>query len=305
MGLFLDVVVDITLPVVLIAGFGFALQRGVGFDVASLNRLLVYATLPCFLLHTLSSADLPLAEVEATAVFTVIQFLLLLAIGWMLAGLLARRGEDRPILALAAAFPNSGNFGIPVIELAFGPDYVVHQAVITALLTILILTIAPLFLANRAGGLKGVVQAIFGTPLIPAVAAGLLLNALDVALPRALAQPLQVMGAAYVPVALFGLGVQLASSGWRESGATVAWGVTLRLVAAPLLTTLVLVFLIDLPEGLRDVLIVGSCAPVGVLLAIFCAEYGRGPGLASAMVVLSTVISPLLVTAAIYLTRLY
>ena len=38
MQLFLDVVVDITLPIVLIVGFGYLLQRWVGFDIGTLNR---------------------------------------------------------------------------------------------------------------------------------------------------------------------------------------------------------------------------------------------------------------------------
>ena len=44
MQILLDVVVDITLPVVLIAAFGFVMQRRVGFDIATLNRLLIYVT---------------------------------------------------------------------------------------------------------------------------------------------------------------------------------------------------------------------------------------------------------------------
>ena len=118
-----------------------------------------------------------------------------------------------------------------------------------------------------------------------------------------MAQPLQVMGGAYVPVALFGLGAQLAITSWRQTGRAVAWGVGLRLCLAPLLTVGALLLIPGLPEDLRDLLIVGSCVPVGVLLAIFCAQYGRGAEVASATVVVSTVLSPIVITLAIVLTR--
>ena len=303
MQLFLDVVVDITLPVVLIVAFGFAMQRWVAFDIGTLNRLLIYATLPCFLVHSLATAELPLAQVKTTAIFTVVQFFVLLGVGWLAARGLGLSAQARPVVALSAAFANSGNFGIPVIELAFGADYVLHQAVITALLGILILLVLPVMLAEGRRSLLGTVKELFATPLIPAVAIGLLLNAFDIDLPRVVAQPLQVMGSAYVAVALFGLGAQLAATGWRVSGAAVAWGVILRLCAAPLLTTAAVLLIPGLPTGLRDLLIVGSCMPVGVLLAIFCARYGRGTEIASATVVLSTLLSPIVITAAIFLTR--
>lgn len=305
MQLFLDVVVDITLPIVLIVGFGFVLQRKVGFDVGTLNRLLIYATLPCFMLHSLWTADLPLAEVRTTAVFTVVQFFVLLGVGWAVAAGAGLDRRIRPVVALAPAFANSGNFGIPVIELAFGPDYVLHQAVITALLGILIIVVLPPLLAEGKRDLGSSLKALFETPLIPAVAAGLALNALEVEQPRVLTQPLQVMGSAYVPVALFGLGAQLATTAWRQTGRAVAWGVGLRLCLAPLLTVGALLLIPGIPGDLRDLLIVGSCVPVGVLLAIFCTQYGRGSESAAAMVVISTLLSPIAITAAIYLTRAF
>ena len=303
MQILLDVVVDITLPVVLIAAFGFVMQRRVGFDIATLNRLLIYVTLPCFLVHSLATAELPLAQVRTTAIFTVVQFFVLLGVGWLVARGAGLAPGARPVVALSAAFANSGNFGIPVIELAFGPDYVLHQAVITAILGILILIVLPIMLAEGRRSLAGGLKEIFATPLIPAVVLGLLLNAFDVALPRVVAQPLQVVGSAYVAVALFGLGAQLAASGWAISGRAVAWGVALRLCMAPVLTTLAVLLLPGLPVDLRNLLIVGSCVPVGVLLAIFSAQYGRGAEVASATVVVSTVLSPIVITLAIVLTR--
>jgi len=182
---------------------------------------------------------------------------------------------------------------------------VLYQAVITALLAILIIAVLPLLLADGKRDLVGSLKALFETPLIPAVVAGLALNALDVEQPRVVAQPLQVMGSAYVPVALFGLGAQLATTSWRHSGRAVAWGVGLRLCLAPLLTVGALLLVPGLPEDLRDLLIVGSCVPVGVLLAIFCTQYGRGSEAAAAMVVISTLLSPIAITAAIYLTRAF
>jgi len=302
MSLLLEVVTGITLPIVAIAALGFVLQTRARFDVRSLNRLLIYATLPCFLVVTLAEAKLPLADVQGVAIFTVVQFFVLLAIGWSAGRLLGLEPKVRAVIALACAFPNSGNFGIPVVELAFGSDYVVHQAVITSTHTVLILAIAPVLFGGQ-GGPVGHLKAAFQTPLIPALAVGLLLNGLDVTLPEVIRTPLQTMGDAYVGVALFALGAQLAEDDLQVPIGSAGLAVALRLLLAPLLTGLALL-LIEMPATVEALLLVGSAAPVGVLLTIFASEFRGNVQLSSAVVVSSTLLSPLIVTAAVVIARL-
>jgi predicted permease len=304
MDLLLEVVSQITLPVVVLAAFGFLLQKRVGYDVQSLNKLLIYATLPAFLLHTLWTAELPLTEVRVTVVFTLAQFAVLAAVGWWSAAALGQPRDVRAIMAFACGFPNSGNYGIPVIELAFGGEAVVHQAVITAVMTIVILVAGPFMFARREGGLRGHLKTAFETPLIPAVALGLTLNALDVPLPHVAGFPLELMGSAYTAVALFALGAQLASGDWPgQAIGRAGLGLGLRLLVAPLLTWAALAVL-PLSPLLEAVLLVGACAPVGVLVVIFAGQYRGNAALASAVVMASTVLSPLVVTAAVIVTRL-
>jgi malate permease and related proteins len=301
-GLFLNILNEITLPIVVVASAGFFLQRRLQFDVATLNRFLVYAILPCFLVHYLSTASIPLAEVGVTAWFTVAQFVVLVGIGWGAATVLKMPGSTRPVLALAAAFPNSGNYGIPLVQLAFGPEYILHQAVIVSLHSILITSLGVLLISRHEVGWTTSLRAAFSTPLIPAVAFGMLLKLFDVHLPPPIAVPMQVLGSAYTPVALFALGAQLAISKWSNSPAPLGLALGLRFILAPA-ATWVAVILLDVPRGLADMLIVTAAAPVGVLLAIVCSEYRVGEGLASAVVFASTALSPLFVTGVLYATR--
>lgn len=302
LSLLVEVVTEITLPIVMIAALGALLQMRARFDVRSLNRLLIYATLPCFLIVTLANAELPLSQVQEVALFAAGQYLVLLAAGWSIGRLLGLEPKARAVIGLAFAFPNSGNFGIPLVELAFGNQYVVHQAVITATHTVLILLTAPV-LFGSGGGPLGHLKAAFQTPLIPALAIGLLLNGFEIQLPAAIETPLSTMGQAYVGVALFALGAQLADGDFRVPIGAAGLGLALRLVAAPLLTALALL-VIDLPATVEDILLVGSAAPVGVLLTIFAIEFRGNVQLSSALVMTSTLLSPLVVTAVLILARL-
>jgi hypothetical protein len=304
MTLLLDVVFDITLPIVAIAALGFLLQQRARLDVRSLNRLLLYATLPCFLVVTLAEAKLPIGQVQGVALFTVAQFAVLLAVGWAAARAMNLDAKARAVVAIACAFPNSGNFGIPLIELAFGSDYVVHQAVITSIHTVLILILAPvLFGEGRGGGVLAHLKGIFQTPLIPAMAVGLGLNLAGIELIEPVRKPLATIGDAYVGVALFALGAQLAESRLSVPIGAAGGAVALRLLAAPLLTALALLVL-DMPAPVEALLLVGACAPVGVLVTIFAGEFRGNVELSSAVVVSSTVLSPVVVTAAVLATRM-
>lgn len=300
--LFFDIATQITLPIVAVTAFGFFLQRRLALDVGSLNRVTLYAILPCFLIHHLSSATLPITEIGVTAWFTVAQFVVLLVVGWSASALLKMPRDIRPVIGLAAAFPNSGNYAIPLVDLAFGKEYILHQAVIVSLHSILITSLGVILIARGGAGWRGGLRSALRTPIIPAVAVGLALKAMEIRLPATLAIPLQIMGSAYTPVALFALGAQLAATKFAAPRGQLTLAVGLRLLVAPLLTWLAVIAL-DVPRGLADMLVVTASTPAGVLLAIVCAEYRVGVNLAPATVFLSTVLSPIVVTGFLYAVR--
>ncbi len=303
MALFLDLLTEVTLPIVSLMALGWLVQPRLRLDLATLTRIQIHIILPCFLIHFLSTAELPLSAVWTSAWFTVVSFAALAVLGWLAAAALGVDPGLRPILALCAAFPNSGNFGIPVVQLAFPPDYLLHQAVIVSLHSVLIAVAGVWLLSEARESAAGALRTLARSPMILAVVAGLMLKALEVRLPTLVSEPLKLMGMAYAPLALFTLGVQLAGSRAAVAPLPLTLAVAMRLVLAPALVWGALA-LLGVPDDLTDLLVVAACAPVGVLLAIFCVDYRRHPETASAAVVVSTVLSPLTVTGWLLATRL-
>ena len=304
MGLFLNILTEITLPIIALVALGWAVQPRLKFDIRTLNRLQIYMFLPIFLIHSLSSADIPLREVWPTAWFTVVQFIILTIIGWTIAAALRLPESLRPIIALTVSFPNSGNFGIPLAQLAFPDDYILHQAVIVSLHSILIVTIGYWMLVGQGMSSKALFRSLFQTPLIPSVVLGLLLKGFELPLPNIVAVPMALMSSAFVPLALFALGAQLAGNKSKMDLNTIGISIIFSMILSPVLTW-------GLTAGfgftgtLEDLLIVAAAAPVGVLLAVFCAEYKNHGETASAIVFVSTILSPLFASAWILLLRLY
>lgn len=306
MDLFFDVMVKVTLPIVALVALGMALQPRLKLDVVGLNRLQMFVILPCFMLHYLSSATLPIAALIPTIWFSFAQFGMLIAVGWLIAFVLRVSREVRPVMAMATMYGNTGFFGIPVAQLAFAPEYIVHQAVITCLITITIVTVGVWMLAPAQAGQGPWVRfkQAFATPVIPAVGVGLALRAFDVALPSVVGTPVQMMGSIFTPLALFTLGCQLADGAvGKIKAGPLALIVVLKLLVAPA-ATWALAIAVGLPRDLTAVFVVAAATPLGVLLAVYCAELQREPKLVASAILITTLLSPFCVSAWILATRL-
>ena len=116
----LNVFVSAVLPPVAIAGLGYALGRWREIDVESLSTVTIYLLLPALVFHSLVTmpigGDTALSLVATMAGFAIVLTLITVAVGQL-------AGETGSVLsgaALAGAFPNVGNFGIPVATFAFG-----------------------------------------------------------------------------------------------------------------------------------------------------------------------------------------
>lgn len=307
MSLFLDILLKVTLPIVALVALGMALQPRLKLDVPGLNRLQVFVVLPCFLIHYLSSAKQPIGALVPTIWFSMLQFAVLILLGW-LAAVLFRAGPSlRPVLALATMYANIGFFGIPVVQLAFPAEYILHQSVMTSLISIVIVTVGVWMLApvEAGAGPFARLRQAFETPVIPAVAAGLLLRGFEVTLPPVVGLPVEMMGSIFTPLALFTLGCQLADGAGGELRAgPLTLVAILKLILAPAVTW-GLALAVGLPDDLTDLFVVAAAAPVGVLLAVFCAEFDREPRFIASAILVTTLLSPLVVTAWLILVRTF
>jgi predicted permease len=306
MQLFTDILMNVTLPIVALVGLGFGAQWKLRLDVPSLNRLLVFVIMPAFLIHFLSSARQPISELWPTIYFTAIQFVLLILLGWLAAKLFRLPMEFAPILAMATVYANVGNYGIPLVKLAFPERFMLHQSVITSMMTMLIVSVGAWMLAPKREetGVLVRLKIAFETPVVPAVLVGMALRAAEIRLPAIVATPLELIGSTFPPLALFALGAQLAETGRGAlKVGPMSLLLLLKLMLAPALTW-GLAIALGISDDLTELYVVAAATPVGVLLALFCAEYDRQPRFVSGAVLISTMLSPIFVTGWILVMRL-
>ncbi|MFM9845798.1 MAG: AEC family transporter [Hyphomicrobiaceae bacterium] len=303
MALFVDILTKVTLPIITLVALGWLLQPKLKLDVASLNRVQVYVVMPAFLVHFLSAGKQPLSVIWPVFYFGIVQFMILIPIGWLLVLVLRMRRSLGPMMGLGTAYANVGFFGIPVTQLAFGSEYLIHQSVLTALMAVLVCTLGVWLLAPAGGGIAKL-RTAFETPLIPSVGIGLLLRGLEIELPSVVSQPLQFLGSIFTPLALYTLGAGIAAQKIIrfELGPQLLI-LFLKFLFAPVVSWMIC-RVMGLPDDVTAVLVVAASTPVGVLITIFAAEYKTEAEFISTAVVVSTALSPLFVTAWILAVRL-
>ncbi len=303
MQLFASILLSVMAPILVLVALGFLVQRKLNLDLATLSKLQINVLIPAAILYFLLSAKLPISEAWPTFWFTGLLFAAHFAIGWAAGALLRVGGAASGLLGLAVAFPNSGNYGVPLIQLTMPPDYLLHQTVMLSVHMLLITTLGLWLISGQNGAKRSIWATLLATPIIPAVALGFGLKAGEIALPPPLAIPLKLMGEAFTPMALFLLGAQLSAVSATGGRGLVALAVALKLIAAPL-ASFALAAVLGFSGDLIALFVLGTAIPTGVVLTVLATQYQAGAGFAATAVFVSTVVSAFTVTGWIYAMRL-
>jgi len=308
--LFLQILTGVSLPIVMITVIGYIAQRALHFDVATLNRVLLYALTPCLMFQVAATMETSAAAVAFNLGLTAIIWLTMLGLGWGLAALFGAPKDIQPLIGLCLAMPNSGNYGLPLVELAYGTQYLGDQVLMMSGHAIMLMTVGVAVLSGGQGvSGRTIALKIAKLPYIPALAGGFLFNWLNsetgIELPAFVEIPLVKLGQTMPQLALFALGAMLVSTSMRGSWGPII-GVTIaRFLIVPALT-LLMVVVSGLPDAgrLDDQFFLTAALPTAVLIPIMAAEHKRNPDLATSIVFVTTVLSPIAVTAALLITGL-
>ncbi|MFD9791151.1 AEC family transporter [Streptomyces sp. NPDC059070] len=206
-----------------------------------------------------------------------------------------KRGEQA-IGAMAASYVNSANLGIPVaVHVLHDTSFIVAAALFQMLfITPLILVLIELD-AQRGARERWtrILQLPLRNPVIGASACGLLLAGLDVGVPATLASPLQTLGGAAVPSALFALGMSLntrARAG-ADGRAERLILVGLKVAVQPLLAYALGRWAFGLDGHALFAVVLCAGLPTAQNAFIFASEYSLDTELPRDTVLLSTLLS--------------
>jgi predicted permease len=205
---------------------------------------------------------------------------------------------SRPELSaflLVVMFSNSGNYGLPVVLFAFGPDALVHATAYFVAGSVMTYTLG-VFLA--AAGRRSVRSALIGIAKVPvlygvAVAAVVLFTGIPV--PLAVARPIGLLSDAALPMMILVLGMQLERASIPDRPVLVAAAVGLSLIVAPIVA-LGLASMLGVSGAGRQAGVALASMPAAVVTTILALEFDVAPAFVTSAVFVSTFLSPLTLT---------
>lgn len=202
------------------------------------------------------------------------------------------------LAGLSAIFANTGYMGIPLLMLAFGEAGML-PAIITTILNgavIMAFGIVLLELDVHQGKsglvvLRNVLGGVVRSPLVLSAGAGLAVSGLGFPLPQAVTAFCDILGASAGPCALFAIGLFMVGKSPTAGITEVSWLVFLKLLVQPLITWWLAFHVFTMDPIWAAGALVQSALPTGALVFILAQQYGIYVQRSTAVIMVSTVIS--------------
>ncbi|MGR3501919.1 AEC family transporter [Pseudaestuariivita sp.] len=275
-------VLEIVAPVFLLAALGFAWVRlGFEYRVAFVTRLGMTLAVPCLVFVALMESELP---GEALSRATLAAFVAYAAVTLVFLALLWALRLDRRTYLAPMIFGNTGNLGLPLALLAFGPEGLSYAVIVFAMTGILSFTFG-VWLVSGGGSLRKVVA----EPLVAATLLGALFQWQGWTTPQFLTNTLDLVGQMAVPLMLITLGVAVARLTPGRVGQAILLAAVKFVICAGIGFGTAELF--ALGPVAAAVLTVQIATPVAVTSYLLAEKYGAQSEAVAGLVVVSTLMS--------------
>ena len=283
------------LPVFLAAGAGYLLSRISNINPRPVSQVIFYIFSPCLIFTLLTQSELSDGDILLVSGFAALTMISIGTLTWLLGRAFKL---DRRILAgvvLASMFMNSGNFGMPVVLFAFGDRALRFGSLFFVTNAILAYTVGVIIASMGKVNLLKALTNLLKIPGLYALLLALIYMRTDWQIPIPLERTTTLLGDASIPAMLVLLGMQLRTANLAGRRVPIALATGMRLLTSPLLA-LVLSVVIGVSGAARQATILQSAMPTAVLTTVLATEYDSAPSMVTAIVFITTIISPLTLT---------
>jgi len=283
------------LPILLLSGAGFALGKLLHIDPRSLGRVVFYVFSPVLLFDLLSQNQLKIGEAAIVIAFALCFILMIGALTFLIGYLLKLERHTLVAILITTMFANTGNYGLPLVSFAFGEQALSYAGIYFVTTTLLFYTLG-VFLASLGHmTFKEAVLGLFRIPTLYAVLLAILINIWNVEIPTPVARAVELAAGGTIPLMLILLGVQLTQVEFSGNQRAMQLSVSLRLIIAPL-AALLFAALFGLQGFPRQASVTQASMPSMVSATVLAAEYDLDSKLVTAVVFISTLLSPFTLT---------
>lgn len=261
-----------------------------------INAWVLYVALPAVALRFIPEIDWnPQLLISALAP-------ILIWLGsWVLVSLYARKfkvdSATRAVLIVTCGLGNTSFVGFPVVTAYYGADQLYNAILFDQVSFLLFSTVAIITVLNATAENKGKLQmkpVLKKILLFPSFLVSVLTIILSQWLDFSPLFPfLDKFVATLSPMALFSVGLQLKVSNWRSEAKHLIFGVSYKLLIAPLIV-LLFALLVGTTGNLAKITVMEASMSSMITGSILASQYGLNPKLCSLMVAFTLIGSLLL-----------
>jgi len=286
----MTVFIQVVLPVLLVFGAGYLLQKLAKLDLKSVSTVALYIMLPCLVFKTFYNADLN-SEYVMMLVFSALLLVSILVINKVVAKIKGYDASMESGLILSTAFMNSGNYGAPIILFAFGEAGFVYSVSFLVLQAIIMNFFGVYYAARGKSGLRMAIVSVLKMPPTYAVIVALIMNLGSIKMPGNLMSSVELLANASIPMVMVVLGMQLAGISIKNMDwSKVSYASIVRLIASPAIAFVLTLFL-PMSDLMASVLIVSAAMPSAATTTIYAVQFDSKPELVSSITLMTTLLS--------------
>lgn len=277
-----------------------------------LSNLLLFITSPCMIIGSMTSQTLDAHTFELMIQIVAGSFVFFIAaigISFLIVKLMRCDRDDAGVLMVIITAVNTGFMGFPVTKAIFGNTYFFLMVIQNIVLNIYLYSMM-VYQMNygfrKKEGIKGMLMPMLNMCTY-ALIIGLMLMLLKVQLPDILADFINTIGDATIPVSMIVVGVQLSESSIRKmlTNKRLITASLCNVILIPVLTFLAVNWLPLAPES-KLILIFAAAFPCAVVSTAIALKENRNAALMAEGVAMTTLLSMgTLPVAAILLMQLY
>ncbi len=302
----------IVLPVFLVIGLGFGIRFTTLVDkefLQKINKLVYFVALPALLFHKISAADFSATFNPALLFGLTVSTLLVFGITYLYAAMRNYSPQMRGAFCQGAFRGNVAYVGLAISFNAYGEEGFAIAGVLIGFIIPLInfLSVLAMLLpqqktSHRIGASFWAYQFLFN-PLIISSFVGIAWSYLALPIPQVLDRSLDILTGMSLPLALIAIGASFSIKSLQGEFTAALLVSGVKLVAAPALSALLLVFLgvrgVELGSG-----IILAAAPTATAAYIMAQQLNSDAELTGTIIMMTTLSSIVTYTLIIYLLKL-
>jgi predicted permease len=295
----LDIFANNLLPILLLGGAGFALGKFMSVDPKPLGRIIFYILSPVLVFNLVTQSQLSIGHIAGMMAYAAVVMLTVAGLAYLAGRILHLERTVLIAVVLTTLFANNGNYGLPLIGFAFGQEALAYASIYFVTNSLMLYTVGVMIASLGHLRWKDALKGLLKIPAIYAIIIAIIFVQTGWKLPEPLQRTVSLAAGGSIPAMLVLLGLELTRVKWSRNLRALSIPVIARLIVGPLVGWL-MAGLFGMTGVARQDGITDAAMPSAVMTTILASEYNIEPELVTAIIFISTILSPLTLTPLLY-----